>query len=252
MDRSRLDRFKCSTGCSDRLRRFILKIEDTEVENDSEYIDEDETESELLEYTSDEDAADGNHIKNDDDDDDEIEADDGEEHYSVLARLTANDDFEEFQSSNKGDHTFEDAHGASCRSECRDSDPIHECNDKNHGHRCTANHLEHLAGPSCTNHSGYSGHRISAEEMRGCTTSQCLVKKPSDWVPEADDKGFELDSNYFLSGLGSYMPSRDDANTKFDPHRHGKTTGYINLDTIIWPHVSGTQTSLIRLSSITI
>lgn len=38
-------------------------------------------------------------------------------------------------------------------------------------------HLEHIAGPGCINTYGYSGHRISIEEMRTCTTVQCLVPK---------------------------------------------------------------------------
>jgi len=34
----------------------------------------------------------------------------------------------------------------------------------------TYNFLEHIAGPSCVDHNGYSGHDISAEEMKYCTT----------------------------------------------------------------------------------
>jgi len=38
--------------------------------------------------------------------------------------------------------------------------------------------VEHIAGPGCRNLDGYNGHNISGEEMRGCLTLQCLVRKP--------------------------------------------------------------------------
>ena len=60
---------------------------------------------------------------------------------------------------------------------------------------------EHIAGPACGHKGGYSGHRISVEEMRGCTTLQCLVRKPDGWHPEDDDEGFEREGRHFLSGL---------------------------------------------------
>ncbi|KYG50048.1 hypothetical protein M433DRAFT_574 [Acidomyces richmondensis BFW] len=40
--------------------------------------------------------------------------------------------------------------------------------------------VEHIAGPGRLNQDGYSGHRITLEEMRGCITSQCLVRKPAE------------------------------------------------------------------------
>lgn len=81
--------------------------------------------------------------------------------------------------------------------------------------------LEHLAGPRCEHASGYCGFNISAEEMRGCTTVQCLVVKTSEWTPEPDDQDFELTGKYFLSGLCGQMPSRDIGGPTMTPPRHG-------------------------------
>ena len=61
---------------------------------------------------------------------------------------------------------------------------------------------EHLAGPGCVSHSGYSGHRISLAEMKGCRAIQCLIKKDANWMPEDDDQDFELEGDYFVSGIG--------------------------------------------------
>jgi hypothetical protein len=66
---------------------------------------------------------------------------------------------------------------------------------------------EHIAGPSCQNTGGYSAHRITVEEMRGCTTFQCLIHKHMGWKPAPDDQEIELGGAYFLSGLSDYMPS---------------------------------------------
>lgn len=84
---------------------------------------------------------------------------------------------------------------------------------------------EHIAGPDCGNTGGYNGHRISVEEMKGCTTSQCLIPKAltgfQDWQePDGTpltaargtedvsdprdmpvDEPFEIEGAYFLSGL---------------------------------------------------
>ncbi|KPM43224.1 hypothetical protein AK830_g3373 [Neonectria ditissima] len=84
--------------------------------------------------------------------------------------------------------------------------------------------LEHIAGPDCVGESwcggGYNGNNISVDEMRGCNTLQCLVRKQSDWQPDADDEEFEREGQFFLSGLSDYMPSRDmDSPTVF-PARH--------------------------------
>jgi hypothetical protein len=51
---------------------------------------------------------------------------------------------------------------------------------------------EHIAGPNCENTQGYNGNNISAEEMRTCTTIQCLAERqwqwPPEWKPEPDDE----------------------------------------------------------------
>ncbi|KPM40538.1 hypothetical protein AK830_g6027 [Neonectria ditissima] len=60
---------------------------------------------------------------------------------------------------------------------------------------------EHISGPGCTHLGGYHGDRISAEEMRGCTTVQCLVRKLGDWYPRSDDLRFERESKFHLTGL---------------------------------------------------
>ncbi|PVH96939.1 hypothetical protein DM02DRAFT_674456 [Periconia macrospinosa] len=71
--------------------------------------------------------------------------------------------------------------------------------------------VEHIAGPSCEYRGAYSGYEISAEEMRGCQTLQCLVRKDSAYPFEQlpDDEEFEIKGSFFLSGLSDHMPSRD-------------------------------------------
>lgn len=85
----------------------------------------------------------------------------------------------------------------------------------------TCQKLEHLAGPQCNHASGYCGFNISAEEMRGCTTLQCLVKKTPEWESEPDDWEFEQSGEYYLSGLSGQMPSRDIDGPRMTPPRHG-------------------------------
>ena len=86
---------------------------------------------------------------------------------------------------------------------------------------------EHLAGPGCVSHSGYSGHRISLAEMKGCRAVQCLVKKNANWMPEDDDQDFELEGDYFVSGIGDgsvdMTPLWD-----IEPVRHGVESIYVN------------------------
>jgi hypothetical protein len=83
--------------------------------------------------------------------------------------------------------------------------------------------IEHIAGPACNYVAGYSGHEISAEEMRGCQTAQCLVRKPPGYLFDAlpDDEEFETTGEFFLSGLTGYMPSRDADYPRVTPDRHG-------------------------------
>jgi hypothetical protein len=83
--------------------------------------------------------------------------------------------------------------------------------------------LEHLAGPGCIDRYGYSSHCIGVEEMRGCNLMQCLLRKQSNWSPEYYNKGFELSSNCYLSGLSGCVPSRDNNHPKYTVERrnHG-------------------------------
>ncbi len=92
--------------------------------------------------------------------------------------------------------------------------------------------LEHLAGPGCEHSSGYCGFNISAEEMRGSTTVQCLVMKTTEWTPEPDDQEFELSGKYYLSGLSGQMPSRDMDGPTMTPPRHG--ADHIFADVVLW------------------
>jgi hypothetical protein len=91
---------------------------------------------------------------------------------------------------------------------------------------------EHIAGPGCKHHGGYHGHRITTQEMRGCKTSQCLVKKETVWWPESDDLDFERESGQFLSGISDHMPSRDLSRPRFIPQRHGLENP--NVDSHDW------------------
>jgi hypothetical protein len=89
--------------------------------------------------------------------------------------------------------------------------------------------FEHLAGPGCTFTRGYPGFNISAEEMRGCNTVQCLVLKMGDWESSRTDRDFEVTSDYFLSGLSGYLNSRDMFGSDHIPERHGVSE--LNPDT---------------------
>ena len=91
---------------------------------------------------------------------------------------------------------------------------------------------EHLAGPRCEHLSGYCGFDISAEEMRGSTTVQCLVMKTPEWTPEPDDQEFERSGKYYLSGLCGHMPSRDMDGPRMTPPRHG--ADHIWADVVFW------------------
>lgn len=88
---------------------------------------------------------------------------------------------------------------------------------------------EHIAGPNCIadNHS-YSGYQLSYEEMKACTTIQCLGPKTSEymlgrdhtWEPLPDDEDFERTTDYCLSGLGD-RPGATEDDTPCYPQRHG-------------------------------
>ena len=79
---------------------------------------------------------------------------------------------------------------------------------------------EHLAGPGCISGQGYTGYQISTEEMKGCRAVQCLMMKTETWEAEEDDQDFELQSNYFLTGLGDGSPDESSLEN-ITPARHG-------------------------------
>jgi hypothetical protein len=107
-------------------------------------------------------------------------------------------------------------------------------NDENFGRRYErSRNLEHLAGPGCSISGGYNGTNITAEEMFGSCTAQCLVRKDDFWLAEPDDELFELSSNYFLSGLGGHMNSRDSGGLEAYPLRHGLAEEF-NPDDDYW------------------
>lgn len=83
---------------------------------------------------------------------------------------------------------------------------------------------EHIAGPDCRLTSGYSGHRITADEMHGCRTFQLLCPKPAGWTPNDQDEELEKDpsSQHYLSGLTDNFDSKHAWNNIFVPLRHGQ------------------------------
>lgn len=80
--------------------------------------------------------------------------------------------------------------------------------------------FQHLAGPGCASIDGYSGYRISVEEMQGSRAVQALAKKGEDWQPEADDESFEVESQFFLTGVGDKIPDSGRLQG-IRPARHG-------------------------------
>ncbi|KAF7859462.1 uncharacterized protein EAF02_010910 [Botrytis sinoallii] len=102
------------------------------------------------------------------------------------------------------------------------------------------NKFTHLPGPKCSGSKAYNGNLITAQEMRGCTTAQCLVYKDHDWSPSPDDEDFELEGDVFLSGLGDHVPSRDMGYVVLAPARHGLDSDVL-ADTMIWQVPPNTQ-----------
>lgn len=110
---------------------------------------------------------------------------------------------------------------------------------------------EHIAGPNCAadNHA-YSGYQLSYEEMKACTTIQCLGPKTGEymlgrnqtWEPLSDDEEFERTTEYCLSGLGD-RPGATECDTPCYPQRHGaedlmpgEYTGFRDGDLPFHPH----------------
>lgn len=84
--------------------------------------------------------------------------------------------------------------------------------------------IEHIAGPKCTEEYGYNGHNITFEEMNGCCNFQCLAHKGEDWESddryEPGDMDFEVEGEWFLTGMGDRFPSRDMDHPTVLPARH--------------------------------
>lgn len=95
--------------------------------------------------------------------------------------------------------------------------------------------LEHLAGPGCKHPRGYNGNNITAEEMFGACTAQCLVRKDGSWRADPYDEEFELSSDFFLSGVGGHMQSRDSGGLKATPVRHGLEAEFYPDDQLFGP-----------------
>jgi hypothetical protein len=75
----------------------------------------------------------------------------------------------------------------------------------------------------CFRGTGYSGKLITAEEMTGCCTAQCLLVKAAHGAEaeEPDDQDFEIGGKFCLSGLCGHVCSRDSGGEAFVPNRHG-------------------------------
>lgn len=93
--------------------------------------------------------------------------------------------------------------------------------------------VEHIAGLGCISLRGYNGHNITAEEMRGCYTSQCLVRKQPGFRPQQDGESFEADAQFFLSGLNDHRPTRSSSPPWVRPERHG--CGRPHAANCMWP-----------------
>ncbi|CAI6342242.1 unnamed protein product [Periconia digitata] len=104
--------------------------------------------------------------------------------------------------------------------------------------------FEHIAGPGCEHARGYSGHEIGVEEMRGCQIAQCLIRKPPgyEFVPSFYDEDFEVDGNFFLSGLTDHMPSRDYSNPTVTPARQQCEQPY--AENIMWDEDNANEYAL--------
>ncbi|KAJ0423240.1 hypothetical protein BJY00DRAFT_278914 [Aspergillus carlsbadensis] len=75
-----------------------------------------------------------------------------------------------------------------------------------------AEDLEHIPGPKCGQALAYPGASISLAEMRGCRTAQFLVHKTSamgEWKPDGLNEDWEMNGDWFLSGVCDGMTSRD-------------------------------------------
>lgn len=157
--------------------------DDFDEEGDQDFIYESEEDNDSSGYQSDDFAIE---IEQNDERDSAMEDDDGASSYE-----TSDGDIEHAEQHEVSEHIVSNDHDGSSNKSFEEDERI-----------------EHVAGPGCQHGSGYSGFAISTQEMIGCTTLQCLVRKGFDWKPEIDDQDFELSGDYCLSGLSGYMPSR--------------------------------------------
>jgi hypothetical protein len=63
--------------------------------------------------------------------------------------------------------------------------------------------------------------------MKGCGDVQCLVLKPPSWRTEPDDQQFEIESDYFLTGVGDGSPDGGPLGD-ITPVRHGVSELWIS------------------------
>lgn len=141
----------------------------------------------------------------------------------TIERVPIQDEFFPLFHSNNDDSAEDASDGSSSYDEFGEKNS-HRPIERDLGYHVRQGHeVEHIAGPRCRYRSGYSGHRISVEEMRGCQVAQCLVRKPKGWKfePLEDDENFEKEGGFFLSGLTDHMPSRDSSSPHVQPPRHG-------------------------------
>ncbi|PQE07219.1 F-box-like domain-containing protein [Rutstroemia sp. NJR-2017a BVV2] len=58
---------------------------------------------------------------------------------------------------------------------------------------------EHIAGPGCVYTGGYSGYRITPEDMKNMRLTRYIIPKPKNTVDEEDAPDYEKCSDYFIS-----------------------------------------------------
>lgn len=217
-------RCKSSTGCQD-LERVVASVDLSDDEDDDDYMYESQEDDEPLEYTSDV-ASDEEHSKGDmgssaselDDaftDPLSTALDEDSQSLDDVVSLSTNE-IGIYSEGSTEDEQQRKLTGSNIASDSDDSESTDWMKDWDECQK-----LEHLAGPRCKHVSGYSGFNISPEEMKGCTTLQCLVRKTPEWTSEPDDQEFEQSGEYYLSGLSGQMPSRDIGGPRMTPPRHG-------------------------------
>ncbi|KAF4997562.1 hypothetical protein FGRMN_3767 [Fusarium graminum] len=83
---------------------------------------------------------------------------------------------------------------------------------------------EHIAAPSCRSLLGINGHVLSVQQMKNCRNVRFLIPKPQGWHAEADDEIFEEDSKFYISGESNgstlYVHKNFQSWRSFYPPRH--------------------------------